>query len=109
MSDFNAKKRREQKNEVFVPSDLDDPNDILRYIETPEPYLIRLKAAKAALKGEMPLPHQLCPHPVSKIIQFEDVVRETDRDGRPTNLFECQLCHATLFLVDGRGKSAADG
>jgi len=109
MADDNRKLRKKQKNEIFLPGDLDDPSEVLRYIPTPEPHMLRKMARNAGKKKELPVNQMLCPHPVHAVVWMQDHINEVDRIGRPTNLFQCEICHATLFLVDGRGKSAADG
>lgn len=103
-----SSERKKQKNDIVVPSDFKF-TDTLKYIESPEPYVLRIKAVSAAKAGDMPYGQAMCPHPVSSMDWLYDHVNEADREGRPTNLFECRLCHATLFLVDGNGKSASDG
>lgn len=109
MADDNRKLRKKQKNDVFMPSDLDDPSDILRYIPNPEPHLMRVKARAAGKRAELPPKQVLCPHPMHAVVWMKDFENERDRYGRPTNLFICEDCDATLFLVDGNGKSASDG
>jgi hypothetical protein len=109
MGDPNAPLRRKQNNKVFLPGELDDPSDILRYIATPEPHVMRVKARNAFKRGEMPQKQIECPHDISKIDLMTDDTSDAHRIDRPTNYFVCRMCGATLFLVDGSGKSASDG
>ena len=105
----NSQEGRVQKNDIIKPSDFTDPNDMLRYIDTPEPHIMRTKARNAFKDGTMPMNQINCPHRMARVEQYFDYLNDSDRHGRPTNAFVCQECNATLFLVDGAGKSAADG
>lgn len=99
---------RTPKNQIWTPGAEDMKGvETVRYIPKPDPWLMRLKHYNAAKAGELPFTE--CNHPVSAIRQFVDVETERDREGRPTNLFECLNCHYVLWLVDATGKAAFDG
>lgn len=79
--------------------------DIVKHIANPEAYALR-SSARAAAKDGRAQPTG-CPHPVSAIVQFVD--EEPGRVGRPTNYFQCELCHTPLWLVDPFLNEAQDG
>lgn len=82
-------------------------SEIFKHIPNPEPATERARAKVHARAGELPHNQAICPHPISSVGQFMD-----ERPGRApihTNWFQCGVCHATLFLVDGFGKEAVDG
>lgn len=105
----NSKEGQVQKNDIILPGDIKDPTDVLRYVDTPEPHLKRKQARSAFKGGTMPMGQIKCPHRMAAVDQYFDYLNDADRHGRPTNLFVCNDCGATLFLIDGSGKSAADG
>lgn len=82
-------------------------SDALKYINNPDPMIVRAREAGRAKAGD--LPKTLCPHPVSAIGQYVDDDGAVGRDGRPTNLFACTLCNHLLRLVDFHGNEAMDG
>jgi hypothetical protein len=82
-------------------------SDSLKHLPSPDPRIVRARLKAAAKAGEIPV--SPCPHPVSAIQQYIDEVATRDRYSRPTNLFECMLCHQQLRLVDFNGKDAKDG
>lgn len=77
----------------------------MKYIDNPDPRILRLQAQTQAKHNEYPT--TACPHPASAIGQFID--EEAGRAGRPTNLFQCDICKTLLWLVDPYGKTATDG
>lgn len=82
-------------------------SEIFKHIPNPEPSTERRLAKIRAKAGEIPPNQALCPHPISAAGQFMD-----ERPGRSpvhTNLFQCGVCKAMMFLVDGSGKEASDG
>lgn len=81
--------------------------DIISHIGDPDPVILRDKDLAAALDGRMP--PNACPHPMSAMEQFVDEEPGRARSGRPTNLFQCGVCHRLLWLVDAFGKPAAEG
>ena len=95
-----------QKNQIITKEDLIRGESLIR-LDLPEPWLKRKQAVEAAKRGEYPKTD--CPHPVSRAVWMEDFVTESDRIGRPTNWFECEVCHSILFLVDPYGTVASDG
>ena len=80
----------------------------LEHISHPEASSFRAKTRVHARAGELPAGQKMCAHPVPAIQQFVDEAPGRDID-RPINLFQCSLCNATLWLVDGFGKEANDG
>jgi hypothetical protein len=86
---------------VFPMSD-----DILKYIDSPDPAIIRAREASRGKDGVVP--KTACPHPASAI---DWVIDDDPRIKRkmPTNLFVCSLCKQFLRLVDYNGKEAIDG
>lgn len=89
-----------------MPNDFDMKGvEIVKNIGNPESYLLWSKQVVAAKDGRLPV--NICPHPLSAIEQYAD--EEPGRKGRPTNLFECTICHRLLRLIDAHGKSATDG
>lgn len=79
--------------------------EIVKNIGNPESHLLWAKESAAAKDGR--LPANACPHPISAIEQYVD--EEPGREGRPTNLFACGICHRLLRLFDAHGKEALDG
>lgn len=80
--------------------------DLVRHIDSPDPQIIRLREAARARSGEV-VTHG-CPHPVSAIDWVVDDDKSVGRNGRPTNLFVCGVCHNFLRLVDFNGVEAKD-
>lgn len=78
---------------------------IIRHIANPEADTLRRQEIERAKAGT--LVNVGCPHPLTAISQFAD--EEAGREGRPTNLFQCDVCRALLFLVDAHGQTASDG
>src|SRR4051794_7549264 len=97
---------KDQKNDIFTKEDLVQGESLLK-VDRPEPWIKRKQAVDAAKQGTYPI--KQCQHPVSRINQFFDHVNDADREGRPTNLFECEVCHSLLFLADPYGRVASDG
>jgi len=81
--------------------------EVAKNIPSPDPRIVRSLIKGRARNNEIPNPN--CPHPMSAIYQIEDVVNENQRSGRPTNLFQCDICKSTLFLVDAFGNEATEG
>lgn len=100
------KELKKQKPEVMTASDLIAGTTALN-LATPEPWIKRKQAVDQAKKGIYPKTE--CLHPISMVVQMYDHVNEADRHGRPTNWFECEVCHSMLFLVDPYGRTAQDG
>ncbi len=82
-------------------------DQVLRHIPNPEAHLLREKAYLAAQAREYP--RKGCPHPISAIEQYLDDDPSAHRESRPTNLFECSICHSLLWLVSPYGEAASDG
>lgn len=101
--------RKQQNKHIITPAEIKDNGDVLRYVPTPEPYLMRKKARTRFKEGHMPQKEMDCPHFTSRIDQYFDYLNDVDRNGRPTNAFVCRECGTTLWLVSGDGKAAADG
>lgn len=100
-------KRLEQARKI--PNDLliDPKRDTtIKHIENPDPMLARLRESARAKSQAMP--HNGCPHPMSALSHFVDRTGTTDRYDRPTNLFQCELCHNLLRVVDFWGNEASD-
>ncbi len=76
----------------------------IRHIAQPEADLMRKSEVAAVRAGK---PDNQCPHPVSAIEQYVDKV--PGRVDRPTNLYQCTICHDTLWLVNPHGRAASDG
>lgn len=81
--------------------------DIVTNIAHPDPRIMRNMERARARDGA--LSYRGCPHPMSGMNQFVDTESEYDRDGRPTNLFQCGVCGALLRLVDFLGNEANEG
>lgn len=81
-------------------------SEIFKHIPNPEPSTERRLAKIRAKAGEMPATQQACPHPISAAMQLVD--EKLGRAQIQTNLFQCGVCRAMMFLVDGTGKEASD-
>jgi len=79
--------------------------DIVKQVVNPESYLLWAKQVAAAKDGRMP--PSACPHPLSAVEIYVDDT--PGREDRPTNLFECTICHRLLRLFDAHGKESSDG
>lgn len=79
--------------------------ELAKQLTNPESVILWGKQVAAAKDGR--LPPTECPHPMSAIDLYVD--EEAGREGRPTNLFECTICHRLLRLVDAHRKEATDG
>ena len=82
-------------------------DETLRPIYNPEAYVFRSKARAAAKRGE--LKRNECRHPDQYLRQYVDFDPGRKRDGRPCNLYECGICHQSLWMVDAWGKDKPDG
>lgn len=78
--------------------------EVVKRIDHPEIYNLWSREVFAAKDGR--LPPTECPHPISSMEQYED--EAPGREGRPTNLFACGLCHRSLRLFDAFGKAASN-
>ena len=99
------------KKKVDLPtlSDYDKNTTLLRHIHNPEATVLWEKAVAAARENRYIANAKLCTHPLSGVRQFVDEELDKDRKGRPTNLFQCDICGSYLALVDPHGRRGADG
>jgi hypothetical protein len=93
--------RRQEIREI-----IESKEPLLKPMFNIEAEIIRNKALAAAKRGEYP--RSGCPHPVQAVEQFIDEDPSTRRNGRPTNLFECTICHSLLWLINPYGEAASD-
>jgi hypothetical protein len=81
-------------------------DEFVKPIYNPEAWVIRDKARAAASRGEMP--RSQCTHPFQAMQQYVDEDPARERNGRPLNLFECGVCHLTMWIVDPWGVPISD-
>jgi len=105
LEEERQRKIREEEAAEFLRS-LSPNDDLVKPIYNPEAYVVRDKARAAASRGDMP--RTQCTHPLWQIKQFVDYDPAVNRKDRPLNLFECQVCHTPLWLVDPWGKMVGD-
>jgi hypothetical protein len=79
----------------------------MKHVWHPDPKVMRDVERARARDGVIDT--RGCKHPMSAMQQFVDVESDRDRDGRPTNLFQCGVCGALLWLSDANGREASEG
>ena len=82
-----------------------DGEPVLKQITHPEAQLLRKSEVEAVKAGK---PDNQCPHPIGAITQFMDDPG-SGRPEVPVNLYQCEVCNETLWLVSAHGRAAADG
>lgn len=100
-----AKGERVKQTQEFMES-LTKNDSLVKPIYNPEAYIFREKLRGAANRGE--LPKTECRHPFQSMKQFVDEDPAVARNGRPVNLFECGVCHMTMWIVDPWGTPVSD-
>lgn len=83
-------------------------DDTIKRINDPDPMLLRRSLRGQASEGKLQ-PTNGCPHPISALQQYVDETGYRHRDGRPTNLFACSICHMHGRIIMFDGIEARDG